>query len=44
MITRVEEIAEFAKRIGAKKIGIATCVGLLNEARIFANFLKHKEI
>lgn len=41
-ITRVEEIAEFAKRIGAKKIGIATCVGLLNEARIFANFLKHK--
>lgn len=41
-ITRVEEIAEFAKRIGAKKIGIATCVGLLNETKIFAKFLKHK--
>lgn len=41
-ITRVQEIAEFAKRIGAKKIGIATCVGLLNEAKIFAKFLEHK--
>lgn len=41
-ITRVEEIAEFAKRIGAKKIGIATCVGLLNESKIFAKFLEHK--
>ena len=25
--TRVEEIMAFAKKIGAKKIGIATCVG-----------------
>lgn len=41
-ITRVEEIAEFAKRIGAKKIGIATCVGLLKESQIFAKFLRHK--
>ena len=30
-MTRVEEIAEFAKRMGYKKIGIATCVGLLAE-------------
>ena len=28
--TRVEEIMEVAKRIGAKKIGIATCVGLID--------------
>ena len=32
--TRVEEIITFAEKIGAKKIGIATCVGLLKESRI----------
>lgn len=39
-ITRVQEIIEFGKRIGAKKIGIATCVGLINESRIFSKILK----
>ena len=34
--TRVDEIIEFAKRMGYKKIGIATCVGLIEESRIFA--------
>ncbi len=29
-----------SKRIGAKKIGIATCVGLIEESRIFARILK----
>jgi uncharacterized metal-binding protein len=38
--TRVDEIMEFAKRIGAKKIGIATCVGLIEESRIFAKILR----
>lgn len=38
--TRVEEIMEVAKRIGAKKIGIATCVGLIEESRIFARILR----
>lgn len=38
--TRVEEIVEFAKRIGAKKIGIATCIGLLEESKIFAQILR----
>lgn len=38
--TRVEEIVEFAHRIEAKKIGIATCIGLLEESRIFARILK----
>ena len=38
--TRVEEIIEFARRIGAKKIGIATCVGLIEESRIFARILR----
>lgn len=38
--TRVQEIMEFAKKIGAKKIGIANCIGLVNEARIFAKILR----
>jgi uncharacterized metal-binding protein len=41
-ITRIEEIILFAKRIGAKKIGIATCVGLINEAKMFAKILDVK--
>lgn len=39
-ITRVQEIIEFARKIGAVKIGIATCVGLINESRIFSKILK----
>ena len=39
-MTRVEETMEFAERIGAKKIGIATCIGLLSEARTFARILR----
>lgn len=38
--TRVEEIMEFARKIGAKKIGIATCVGLIREARTLAKILR----
>jgi uncharacterized metal-binding protein len=38
-LTRVEEVAAFAKRINAKKIGIATCVGLINETKAFIKFL-----
>ncbi len=38
--TRVEEIIHFARKIGATKIGIATCVGLIEEARIFAKILR----
>jgi uncharacterized metal-binding protein len=41
-LTRVEEIIVFAKKIGAKKIGIATCVGLIEESKIFAKILKAK--
>ena len=39
-LTRVEEIMAFAKKIGAQKIGIANCIGLIKEARIFAKILK----
>ena len=38
--TRVQEIMEFARKINAKKIGIANCIGLINEARIFAKILR----
>lgn len=38
--TRVQEIMEFARKIGAKRIGIANCIGLINEARIFAKILR----
>ena len=34
--TRVQEIMEFARKINAHRIGIANCIGLINEARIFA--------
>jgi len=32
--TRVEEIMDFARRIGARVLGIAHCVGLMEEARM----------
>ena len=38
--TRVEEVVEFAKRMGYNKIGIATCVGLIEESRILAKILR----
>lgn len=37
---RVREIAEFAKRMGCKKIGIATCVGLISEAGTAAKIFR----
>ena len=38
--TRVQELVEFAKRMGCHKIGIATCVGLLEESRVLARILR----
>ncbi len=42
--TRVEETIEFIKRIGAKKVGIATCVGLIPETRLFTKILDKEGI
>lgn len=42
-LTRVEEIISFARKIGAKRIGIANCIGLMNEARIFARILRKND-
>lgn len=38
--TRVQEIMEFARKIQAKRIGIANCIGLIREARTFARILQ----
>ncbi len=38
--TRVQEIVAFSKRMGYHRIGIATCVGLIEESRIFARILR----
>ncbi len=39
--TRIQEIMDFARRIGASKLGVAHCIGLMQEAKtaceIFAN-------
>jgi uncharacterized metal-binding protein len=32
--TRIEDIMDFARRIGAQRLGIAHCIGLMNEAKI----------
>ena len=41
-LTRVEEICEFAGKIGAHKLGVAACVGLLREARTAAKIFRHR--
>lgn len=38
--TRVEEIAYFARQIGARKLGIATCVGLIHESRLASKIFR----
>jgi len=35
-MTRLEELLEFAKRMGFRKIGIAFCIGLFEEAKLVA--------
>ena len=39
-MTRAAETVEFARKIGAKRIGLAHCVGLLAEAGIMARILR----
>lgn len=41
-MTRIEEIAEFAGKIGARRLGIATCVGLMREAAVAGKILRNK--
>lgn len=39
--SRVEETMDFARRMGYKKLGVATCVGLIRETRMLAKILEH---
>lgn len=39
---RVEEIARFAKKMGYKKLGIASCLGLKDEAEILTEILENR--
>ena len=41
-ITRLEEIAEFAKKMGYKKLGLAFCIGLNDEAHYIARFYEQR--
>lgn len=43
-MTRVEETVELIKRMGYRKVGIASCVGLMAETRIFTRILKANNI
>ena len=38
-LTRFEEIVEFAKQMGYKKLGLAFCIGLNKEAHLINKFL-----
>jgi uncharacterized metal-binding protein len=38
--TRVQEICEFAKRMGFKKIGIATCISFVDHAKVLSGILE----
>jgi len=39
---RVEEVAQFAKKMGYKKLGIAFCIGLKNEAKTLTTILENR--
>jgi uncharacterized metal-binding protein len=39
---RVEEIAQFAKKMGYKKLGIASCIGLKDEAKTLTRILENR--
>jgi len=41
--TRVDEVIEYAKIRGVKKLGIASCVGLLPEARLLTDILEEHD-
>lgn len=40
--TRLQETADFAKRMHYKKLGLAFCIGIRDEAKLFARYLKQE--
>lgn len=43
-LTRVEETIKFIKKIGAQKVGVATCIGLIKESKAFCKILEYNNI
>lgn len=41
-LTRLEETAQFAKKMEVKRIGIAFCTGVNEEAKIVAKYFRHQ--
>ncbi len=41
--TRIEEVMEFAWKCGFKRLGIAFCIGLRDEAKALMDILRHNE-
>jgi len=39
---RVEEVVQFAKKMGYRKLGVASCIGLRDEARTFTTILENR--
>lgn len=39
-MTRIEEVAVFARMMGYKKIGFAHCIGMIGEARMLSDFFR----
>jgi len=39
---RVEEVIQFAKKMGYKKLGIAFCIGLMDETRLLTTILENR--
>ncbi len=39
-LTRLEETIRFAMKLGVKKLGIASCIGLLDEASLYAKIVR----
>jgi uncharacterized metal-binding protein len=44
LLTRVEESIIFAQKLKAKKLGIASCIGLLDEASLYAKIVRTADI
>jgi len=42
LTTRLEEIINFARKMGYKKLGVAFCMGVMNEARILIPILENR--
>lgn len=39
-LTRLEETIRFAQKLGVRKLGIASCIGLLDEASLYAKIVR----